>query len=186
MVALPVATAVTSPLSSTLATEGLSEDQLTVLSVAFSGITVALRVALPPTSSESVAGETVTLVTLTSPAMTVSLQVACLPSQDAVITTDPGLSAVTRPFFTVATLLSDDVQVMVLPAASAGDMVAVICNVPPSTISALSTSSSMPVTVISPDLLTTVTGQDANLPPAEAVMDVVPSASAIMVPSVVT
>ena len=49
MVAVPLPTAVTLPLASTVATEVLELDQVTLLSVAFSGSTVATSVEVPPT-----------------------------------------------------------------------------------------------------------------------------------------
>ena len=48
MVAVPSATAVTTPFSSTVATVVSLDDQVTVLSVAPSGATVAVRVSVPP------------------------------------------------------------------------------------------------------------------------------------------
>ncbi len=53
MVAVPTATAFTVPLF-TVATEELELDQVTVLSVAFDGLTVAVRSAVPPFLIESV------------------------------------------------------------------------------------------------------------------------------------
>ena len=50
MTAVPPATAVTTPSSETVATVSLSEVQRTFLLVALSGVTVAARVLLPPTS----------------------------------------------------------------------------------------------------------------------------------------
>ena len=63
MVALPFATAVTTPLAFTVATAVLLEDQFTLLFVAFSGATVAVRVPVWPGFSVRVAGATVTPVT---------------------------------------------------------------------------------------------------------------------------
>ena len=51
IVADPTPTAVTVPLS-TVATEGFELDQVTVLSVAFEGLTVAVRLAVPPLAME--------------------------------------------------------------------------------------------------------------------------------------
>ena len=53
MVAVPTATALTVPLF-TVATEELELDQVTVLSVAVEGLTVAVRLAEPPLAMESV------------------------------------------------------------------------------------------------------------------------------------
>ena len=62
IVAKPVATAVTTPLLLTVATEVLLDDQVTVLSVALPGVTVAVSVVVWPTSSVAEAGSE-TLVT---------------------------------------------------------------------------------------------------------------------------
>ena len=51
--ALPGATAVTSPVAETVATFSSLDDQLTFLFVAFSGRTVAVRVALSPSVIET-------------------------------------------------------------------------------------------------------------------------------------
>ena len=47
-IAVPWATAVTLPFASTVATDELLEDQVTVLSVALSGFTVAVSVRVSP------------------------------------------------------------------------------------------------------------------------------------------
>ena len=65
MVAVPAPTALTVPSLSTFATASLSEAQLTVLSVAFFGNTVAVSVALPPTVSDRLSRSSVTPVTAT-------------------------------------------------------------------------------------------------------------------------
>ena len=180
-----MATAVTWPFSSTVATLLSSELQVTPFSVAFSGATVAVSSPFSPTTNDSVAGATLTPVTGTFSEVMVMVHEASLPSHDAVITTVPALSALTRPeASTVAMLLSDDVQVTVFPAAPSGDIVTVIFTVPPSTTSAAVTSNST-LSTASP-LATTVTGQEANLPPADTVIDAVPSASATTFPSVET
>ena len=54
IVAVPAAFAVTAPSADTSATLRLSQLQDTVLSAAFSGATVAVSLAVPPTVSESV------------------------------------------------------------------------------------------------------------------------------------
>ena len=187
MVAEPSFRAVTSPSSFTVAIVSSEEDQLTILLVAVAGRTVAVRLPFPPSFRERVAGATVTPVTAISPSTTVSVHEAVLPPQVAVIVTVPGFRAVTRPLSMTATLLSEEVQDTGLEAASAGNTVAVIWRVLLTTISAETTSSSTAVTVTSGlDSAVTVTGQEANFPPREAVMEEVPSAIATTVPSEVT
>jgi hypothetical protein len=67
MVAVPSPTAVTLPVWETVATDVSELDHVSDLFVALEGRTVAERLALAPTFSERVDGETVTDVTLTSP-----------------------------------------------------------------------------------------------------------------------
>ncbi len=75
MVALPSATAVTTPLELTVATDALLVLQLTDLSVALEGETVSVKSLVPPPSGmDTVVGETVTPVTAT--VVTVTAQVA--------------------------------------------------------------------------------------------------------------
>jgi hypothetical protein len=65
IVAEPAATAVTTPLALTVAIEALLVDQVTVCPVIvfpFWSFTVALTEAVPPTTTELLAGETVTVV----------------------------------------------------------------------------------------------------------------------------
>ena len=77
-VASPAAFASTLPLSSTVATSGLSELQLTLLSVASEGFTVAVRVLLSPTTSVRSVMSSVTPLTAMPFAFTVTLQEAVL------------------------------------------------------------------------------------------------------------
>jgi hypothetical protein len=63
MVAVPAATAVTTPLELTVATEVLLLLHVTLLLVAFAGDTVAVKVAVWPTVKLNVVGDTVTPVT---------------------------------------------------------------------------------------------------------------------------
>jgi len=65
MVAAPTALAFTSPLLLTVALVVSLLAHVTVVSVALSGATVAVRVAVPPTLSERVVGLSVTPVTAT-------------------------------------------------------------------------------------------------------------------------
>src|SRR6266568_684837 len=104
MVAVPAASAVTSPLPFTVATPGASLDQVIVrpesgLPLASSGVAVSCWV--PPTTIVAAVGLTVSDAT---GIVTVMAAVAPLPSLVAVIFAAPGATAVTRPAFeTVAT-----------------------------------------------------------------------------------
>ena len=72
MVASPAATAVTTPFS-TVATAGSEDSQVTVLSVALSGLTVAAKVAEPPISRVSSLLSSVTDSTATAASFTLIL-----------------------------------------------------------------------------------------------------------------
>jgi len=76
MVAVPTLTAVTVPVEDTLATEVLLEDQVTVLSEAFSGVTVGVKVSDSPILSDREVLFKLTPVTETG--FTVTEQVAVL------------------------------------------------------------------------------------------------------------
>ena len=130
IVALPIATAVTLPFSSTVAMLLSDEVHTTVLSVVLSGETVAVSCSFAPIrSSISVLFK---LTASTSLGSTVTLHSAFTLPQLAVIVALPIATAVTLPFAsTVATLLSDDVQTTVLSVALSGDTVAINCSVPP-------------------------------------------------------
>jgi hypothetical protein len=121
--AVPAVTAVISvtvPLAGfTLATEGAPDDQLRILLVALTGLMAAFMVAVSPTNRVS-AGCMSTDVTETvepDPVLTVTAQVllvTLLPSVDvAVIFAVPGLTALTTPPLTVATLSLEDDQIRV-------------------------------------------------------------------------
>ena len=166
MVAEPALTAVTLPFSSTVAT-ALSEDfQETVLSVASSGVTVALRVAEPPSVRDSSVLSRLTPVTATVAASTVMEQVAVLPPSLVltVMVALPGLPARTSPLSTATTAASLVVQVTVLSVASSGVTVAVRVAFSPDFRVSSVLSRLTPVTATSP--LSTVTLQVAVLPPS--------------------
>ena len=151
IVAEPAATAVTLPLASTVATEVLSLDQETVLSVASVGLTVATRVVVPSTSSAKVVLSNETLVTATvdgAGAVTVTVQVAVLlPSLVVtVIVVVPAATAVTVPSLTIATFASLADQLTVLSVALEGVTVAVSLAVPPASRAKMFLSSVTPVT----------------------------------------
>ena len=133
MVALPAATAVTTPLSLTVATDSLSELHVTLLFVAFDGETVAVSAAVPPMFRLTVSGDRLTPVTAITLLLTVTVHVAFFPPQVAVIVALPAFTAVTTPFWsTVATDFFEVVQVTVLSVALSGLTVAVRVPVSPS------------------------------------------------------
>ena len=70
IVAVPAPVAVTTPLT-TIATPLSSDDHVTVLSVAFSGSTVAVSSISPPTSKATLSLSSETPVTATRPGFTV-------------------------------------------------------------------------------------------------------------------
>src|SRR6266568_4036511 len=135
MVAVPAASAVTSPLPFTVATPGASLDQVIVrpesgLPLASSGVAVSCWV--PPTTIVAAVGLTVSDAT---GIVTVTAAVALLPSLVAVTFAVPAATAVTSPLAsTVATPAASVDHVMTrlvrtLPSASWS--VAVICCVAP-------------------------------------------------------
>ena len=132
IVAEPVATAVTRPFASTVATPGALVVQSIArpesgFPLASSGVAVSCWV--PPTETVAELGLTATDATGTG--FTVIADVPLFPSLVAVIVAEPGATAVTRPFAsTVATPSALVVQLIVrpesgLPFASSG--VAVSC-----------------------------------------------------------
>ena len=136
IVAVPALTAVTLPLPSTVATL-LSEDvHVTFLSVALSGATVALSFWLSPSTMLISVLSMVMPVTGTVLAATVTEHVAVLdPSEEVtVIVAEPAFTAVTLPLpSTVATVASEDFQLIALLVALFGATVAVKVSDPPST-----------------------------------------------------
>ena len=110
IVAVPAATAVTTP-SATVATVGSELSHVTVLSVAFSGVTVAVSVFVsPPTVSSREVLSSATPVTSTVSCVsvivcacaTVTVQLSLASPAVAVITASPTATAVTVPSVTVA------------------------------------------------------------------------------------
>ena len=182
MVAEPAFTALTTPVSLTVATEVSLLDHVTSRFVASAGETVAVRVRLSPTLRDASLRSRETPVTA---AVTFTVQVAftspSLPFAEAVMVAVPGLTAVTTPLLsTVATALSLLDHVTVLSVASEGLIVAVSVRVLPTWTSAESLSS-----LISFTGLITVTLQVALWPPSLVVMVMVvaPGFSAFTVPS---
>ena len=106
IVAVPADSTLTTPLL-TVATLLSLVDQVTERSVAFEGLTVAVRVTVSPTAAEAVFLSKETDVTLIVGSPTVMVQVAVLPLLEvAVMTAVPKDTPVTVPFFTAATLES--------------------------------------------------------------------------------
>ncbi len=135
MVAEPTDLAVTTPEVETVATEVLLEDQVTALLVALEGETVAVRVAVLPSSRLNEVLSNDTPVTATVAALTVTVQVAFFaPSSVAqVMVAEPAALAVTTPEVeTVATDVLLEDQVTPLLVALEGKTVAVRVAVLPS------------------------------------------------------
>ena len=177
MVAEPTLIAVTTP-SDIVATEASEVLQVTVLSVASSGFTVAVRVTVSPTFKEALVLSRV--IEATGVASTVIAQVASLSPALAVMVAVPSLMAVTTPSSTVAMDTSEVLQVTVLSVASSGFTVALRVTVSPTFKEALVLSKLIEDTSTTP--LLTVTTQDPIFPPAVAVMVDVPSAIATTFP----
>ncbi len=131
MVACPAESPSTVPALLTEATAGADECQVTVLSVAFAGSTVAVSKALSPGRRRKLAGSTLTPVTGT-PTRTSTVAVKPPSAVVAVTWVFPIVTPVTRPLtFTVAMFVSADCQVTALLVASAGSTLAVSCPVAP-------------------------------------------------------
>ena len=179
IVAVPTPFAVTVPLD-TVATEVLELLHVTVLSVAFVGATVAVRVSEVPFTRLKVVLFKVTPVTATLLTVTVQVAVTPLPSWAvAVIVAVPALTPVTTPLeLTVATDVLELDQVTALSAALLGVTVAVKVVVAPTLMLAVVLFSVMPLTRMG----VTVTAQVADFPPAVAVIVAVPTPFAVTVP----
>src|SRR5699024_4623189 len=110
MSALPALTAVTLPLLSTVAIAASDDANVTVLSVAVDGATVATKLPVAPSSNDKVVLSNVTPVTLTTAFLTVTVAVSdLLPScVVTVIVASPSATPVTVPLLdTVATASSE-------------------------------------------------------------------------------
>ena len=163
MVAVPTLIATTTPLV-TVATEASEVLQVTVLSVASAGLTVAVKVTVSPAFNEAefLSKET----DETGVASTVMAQVAVLSPALAVMVAEPTLIAMTTPLFTVATDASDVLQVTVLSVASLGLTVAVsVSDSPTFKVAEVLFNVTLVTGVVS-----TVIAQVAVLSPALAVM----------------
>ena len=123
-VVCPAFFAVTFPFWSTSAISAFWLDQVTVLSLALSGVIVALRVKDSPSSNCFSVTSSAIPLTLTILAWTVIWQVPFFPPAEAEIVAEPGFIAFTVPSVTVTTCVLDELHVMVLSVASAGLTVA--------------------------------------------------------------
>ena len=128
MVALPLATAVTTPFASTVATFSSEVLHVTVLSAASSGRTVTLS-ARVASLAVRVASDLSRLTSVTAIA-TVTSQVAEKPPAVAVMVALPLATAVTTPFSsTVATSAFEVLHVTVLSTAFSGRTVTLSARV---------------------------------------------------------
>ena len=185
MVAEPAAFAVTTPELETEATVELLEDQVTLLFVAFEGVTVATRDWVSPSFIVRDVMFRLTPVTETVAALTVTEQVAVLPPSFVVteIVAVPAFFAVTTPLEeTVATVVLFEDHVTFLFDAFEGATVATSVSVSPSVKVNVVLSRVTPVTATSGAL--TVTVQVAFLPPSFVVTVIVaePAFFAVMTP----
>jgi hypothetical protein len=86
-------------------------DPLTLAVVPSLYTTVAVSCCVPPTATEAVGGVTASDTTVGAVPITVIIELATLPEMVAVIVADPVDTAVTSPFFTVATAVFELDQV---------------------------------------------------------------------------
>ncbi len=181
IVTLPAFNSVTTP-SDTVASVSSLDNQITILSVAFSGKTVATSVIISSTSP------TVSpLIVILSTAIIGSVMVmTCLSSTSpalAVIVTAPTFNSVTTPLDTVASVSSLDDQTTVLSVAFSGSTVTV--NVIVSPVS----PSDFPL-IVTVSTSTSTTGSEieiiwvADLVPAVAVMVTLPAFNKLTLPFV--
>ena len=185
IVAVPAAFAVTTPEEETVATEDLFDDQVTDLSVALDGVTVAVSVCLSPTVKERDVLSRLTPVTETVAAETLTEQVAVFPPSFVVAVTFavPAALAVTTPEEdTVATEVLLDDHVTDLSVALDGVTVAVRVCVSPSIMVRLVLFKLTPVTETF--CACTVTVHVAFFPPSVVVTVIVadPAAFAVTTP----
>jgi len=186
IVAVPAATAVTTPVDATVATFVLSEShemERSTTTVPFTSVTTAVSVVVPGTPMVAVAGLTVTVAT--GAAATVTADVPLFPSLVAVIVAVPTLIPVTRPVAeTDATVALLEPHVITRPVRTvpfASFVVAVNCLVAPATTLAVAGAT---VTVATCAETTTVAVP--LLPSDVAVIVAVPGATAVTTPVVET
>jgi hypothetical protein len=181
IVALPAATAVTTPADDTVATAAFDVLHVTVRPVSTApaaSLVTAVNACVPPTDTVAALGVTSTVATGTG---TVIAAVPVFPSLDAVIVALPAVTAVTTPADdTVATAAFDVLHVTVRPvstAPAASLVTAVNACVPPTdTVAALGVTS----TAATGDA--TCTPTVAERPPLDPVIVAVPALIALTRP----
>ena len=182
MVAEPADLAVTTPADETVATEVLLDDQVTALLVALEGETVAVRVAVFPSSKDKDVLSRETPVTEIVAFLTVTEQVAFFEPSAVVhvMVAEPAVLAVTVPSdATVATeVLLDDQETAVF-VALLGEMVAVNLDVWPVSNDKVVGETETPVTATL--ALETVTEQVAFFEPSAVVHVMVAEPAALPV-----
>ena len=179
MVAEPTQTPVTTPELETVATVCSLLVQVTVLSVALEGKTVAVNVVVAPTMM--LASVLSTDIPVTG-MMTFNSQVALLSPAVAVIALVPSETATTWPDWD--TIATDSLLLVQVTAASLGSTVTVKSMEPPTGNVYEVGLIVILLTVVPP--LVTVTEHVALFPPAKAVMVAVPAATAVIKPDVET
>ena len=130
MLAMPTETAVTVPSADTAAIASLSDVHVTVLSVVFSGRTVAVSLSVCPTSS--VMSCALSVMPEADTGLTVTLHVAVASPHVAVMLAMPTETAVTVPSADTAAIASlSDIHVTVLSVVFCGRTVAMIFSLSP-------------------------------------------------------
>ena len=128
---MPEAIAVIVPSFETVATFVLELIHSKSISVAFVGRIVAVRVNVSSVFIvNSVKSNKISVIKILT-LVTVTVQVALLPPAVAVIVAVPAFNAVTLPFSTFATVLSELFQVTVLSVALVGATVVLSVSLPP-------------------------------------------------------
>jgi hypothetical protein len=182
IVALPAATALTTPLDDTVATEVALLLHVTALFVALEGETVAIKISVPPTVRLVDALFKVTLVTETGETVMEHAAVLLLSTVVTVITALPTATPTTTPFVTVAMLelLLDHITFWLV--ALEGVTVAVSVSKPPTVMLAELLFRDTLVTGTTTAL--TVTAQVAVLLPSAVVTVIVafPAATPVIIP----
>ena len=180
IVVLPGFNVLTFP-PSTVATEASEELQVTEGSVASAGSTVADKTASSPSTRVKVALSNSTELTGINFFSTVTSQVADFSPERAVTVAFPGFSAFTLPSATLATKVSEELQLMLESVASSGRTVDFNSASSPSTrvkADGLSATESTGMNFFS-----TTISQRADFSPARAVTVALPGVSAITLPS---
>ena len=147
--AVPSLSAVIKPVSETLATAASELLQTTALSVALAGYTVAVSVAVSPSTSANAFSDSVIEVTSITSSATVTVQVARWLPTVAVIVVVPLAFALTKPLEeTVATVVLELAHRTVLSVAFAGITVTVRISSSPTFMLSVLLDKVTPVTLM--------------------------------------